>query len=55
MEDLLTKNRVREEFDGHNVGSEVYEALGEEVKRLIEDAQERADDNGRKTVKSRDV
>lgn len=54
MVDTLKKSGVREEADA-NVGGEFYEALDERVKELIEDAVERADANGRKTVKARDV
>lgn len=55
MVDVLKKSGVRDAADGVNVGSDFYDALDERVKELIEDAVERADGNGRKTVKSRDV
>ena len=55
MVDVLKKSGVRDEAAGVNVGSDFYDALDERVKELIEDAVERADGNGRKTVKSRDV
>lgn len=55
MVDVLKKSGVREAADGVNVGSDFYDALDEEVKELVERAVERAEENGRKTVKSRDV
>ncbi len=55
MVDVLKKSGVREEADGVNVGSDFYEALDERVKELIDRAVERADHNGRRTVKARDV
>lgn len=55
MVDVLKKSGVREEADGVNVGSDFYEALDERVKEMIQRAVERAEENGRRTVKSRDV
>lgn len=55
MADVLKKSGVREAANGVNVGSGFYEALDDRVKELIEDAVERADGNGRKTVKARDA
>ncbi|WEL23983.1 DUF1931 domain-containing protein [Candidatus Nanohalovita haloferacivicina] len=55
MVDVLKKSGVRDAADGVNVGSDFYDALDEEVKDLIARAVERADENGRKTVKARDV
>jgi len=55
MADVLKKSGVRDAAEGVNVGSDFYEALDEEVKGLVERAVERADHNGRKTVKARDV
>ena len=55
MVDVLKKSGVREAVENSNVGSDFYEALDEEVKRLIERAEERAHENNRKTLKSRDV
>jgi len=55
MVDVLKKSGVRDAADGVNVGSDFYEALDEEVKGLVERAVERAQENGRKTVKARDV
>ena len=55
MVDVLKKSGVRDAADGVNVGSDFYDALDDEVKGLIERAVERAQENGRKTVKARDV
>lgn len=54
MVDVLKKSGVKDEAD-LNVGQDFYEALDEEVKRLIARAEDRAEDNGRRTVKARDV
>lgn len=55
MVDVLKKSGCRDAADGVNVGSDFYDALDEKVKDLIERAVERAEDNGRRTVKARDV
>ncbi len=55
MVDVLKKSGVRDAASGVNVGSDFYDALDDEVKRLINRAVERAEDNGRRTCKARDV
>jgi len=55
MVDVLKKSGVREAAGDLNVGSDFYDELDEHVKREIERAVERAQANGRKTVKARDV
>lgn len=55
MVDVLKKSGVRDAADGVNVGSDFYDALDEQVKDHIERAVERAEANGRRTVKARDV
>lgn len=55
MVDVIKKSGVREQADGVNVGSDFYERLDEQVKEDIDRAVQRASDNGRKTVKARDV
>ncbi|WEL19573.1 DUF1931 domain-containing protein [Candidatus Nanohalococcus occultus] len=55
MVDVLKKSGVRDAADGVNVGSDFYDALDEQVKDMIERAVERAEANGRRTVKARDV
>lgn len=55
MVDVLKKSGVRDAASGVNVGSDFYSALDDEVKDLIDAAVERAEANGRRTVKARDV
>ncbi len=55
MVQLIKKSGVREVVEELNVGSDFYEALDERAIELVERAVERAKENGRKTVKSRDV
>ncbi|MFB6191397.1 MAG: DUF1931 domain-containing protein [Candidatus Nanohaloarchaea archaeon] len=55
MVDVLKKSGVRDAASGVNVGSDFYDALDDEVKRLIDAAVDRAEANGRRTVKARDV
>lgn len=55
MTDLIVKSGVKEALEGYNVSSEFYAALDDEVEALLEDAAERADSNGRKTVQPRDL
>lgn len=55
MVDIVRKSAVRDTANDKNVGSDFYEALDEEVKDLVERATERAEGNGRKTIKARDV
>ncbi|MDY6769030.1 MAG: DUF1931 domain-containing protein [Candidatus Nanohaloarchaea archaeon] len=55
MAETITKAGVREAAGSMNVGTEVYEELDRQVQQLIERAAERAQENGRKTLKARDV
>lgn len=55
MTDLIVKAASKDELDDHNVASDFYDALDEEVASLLEDAAERAEENGRKTVQPRDL
>jgi len=55
MVDVLKKSGVRDAADGVNVGSDFYDALDDRVKEMIDRAVERAESNGRRTVKARDV
>ncbi len=52
---LVKKNAVREAVGDLNVGGEVYEKVDEAVEDILDRASERAEENGRRTVKSRDV
>lgn len=51
---LINKSAVRDETD-LNVGAESYGELAERVREMIDRAESRARENGRKTVKARDV
>lgn len=55
MADLIVQAAVKEAFADHNVSSDFYDALDEEVEELLEDAAQRAADNDRKTVQPRDL
>ena len=54
MSDLVVKSQVREHTD-NNVSEDFYETLNEEVAELLAEAEERAEANGRSTVKPRDL
>lgn len=54
MSEHIVKSQVKETVD-LNVSSDFYEALDEEVAELLEDAEERAEANGRSTVQPRDL
>lgn len=55
MADLIVQSAVKEALDDHNVASDFYDALDEEVEELLEEAAERASGNDRKTVQPRDL
>ncbi len=55
MADLIVQSAVKDHLDNHNVASDFYDALDEEVAELLEDAAQRAEDNDRKTVQARDL
>jgi histone H3/H4 len=55
MADLIVKVAVREALEDYDVGSDVYDALDDEVEELLEDAADRAAANDRKTVMARDL
>lgn len=55
MADLIIKAAVRDAVDGLNVGGDFYDELDAEVQALLDDAEHRAQDNGRKTVSARDL
>jgi histone H3/H4 len=55
MADLIVKAAVKEALDDKNVSSDFYDALDEEVSRLLDNAAGRAESNGRKTVQPRDL
>lgn len=53
--DIIVNASVEEELSGVNVSSDFYDALDSEVKDLLADAKQRAQDNDRKTVQARDL
>ena len=55
MADLIVQVAVKEQLTDHNVSSDFYDALDGEVEDLLADASQRAADNDRKTVQSRDL
>jgi len=53
---VIVKSAVRDLVrDRFNVSEEFLDALNEDVVRLINRASSRARDNGRKTLKARDI
>ncbi len=55
MADLIVKAAVKDAVDEMNVASDFYDALDEEVQDLLDDAERRAQENGRKTAQPRDL
>ena len=55
MSGLIVKAAVKDALSKHNVSTDFYDALDEEVTELLEDAAERTEANDRKTVQARDL
>ncbi|MFW5919931.1 MAG: DUF1931 domain-containing protein [Halanaeroarchaeum sp.] len=55
MADLIVKAAVKDALQDVNVSSDFYDALDDRVAELLEDAADRAEANGRKTVQPRDL
>ncbi|WP_227377817.1 DUF1931 domain-containing protein [Haladaptatus halobius] len=55
MADLIVKAAVKNQLEEHNVASDFYDALDEEVASVLENAARRAEENDRKTVQPRDL
>lgn len=55
MVDHIVKAAVRPAVGDLNVGGDFYAELDAEVQALLDDAEQRAQDNGRKTVQARDL
>lgn len=55
MADLIVKAAVKEQLAGNNVSSDFYDELDTEVRALLNEAAERAEENDRKTVQPRDL
>ena len=52
---IISKSKTKETVKKCNVSGDFYEALDKKVKDLIKDAEKRAVDNGRKTVRPCDL
>lgn len=52
---LVVRSKIKEACKGMNVAGDFAEALSQRVGQLIQDAARRAKDNGRSTVKARDL
>ncbi|NKE37314.1 DUF1931 domain-containing protein [Natronococcus sp. JC468] len=55
MADLIVKSAVKEALDDYNVAADFYEALDDEVTELLDEADQRAEANDRRTVQPRDL
>ena len=55
MANYIVQSAVKDQLEDHNVSSDFYNALDDEVEDLLSDASQRADDNDRKTVQPRDL
>ncbi|MDY6776950.1 MAG: DUF1931 domain-containing protein [Candidatus Nanohaloarchaea archaeon] len=55
MTQVVKKSAIRDAAEGMNVGADVYDEVDREVRAMIDRAAERARENGRKTLKARDV
>jgi histone H3/H4 len=55
MADLIVKAAVNDQLEGHNVASDFYDALDDEVASVLDNAARRAEENDRKTVQPRDL
>ncbi len=52
---LVVRSKVKEAAKGMNVAGDFADCLSEKVQALINDASRRAKENGRATVKARDL
>ena len=52
---LVVRSKIKDVAKGMNVAGDFAESLSKRVEVLIQDAARRAKDNGRSTVKSRDL
>jgi histone H3/H4 len=55
MADFIVQSAVKEQLADNDVSSDFYDALDSEVANVLAEAAQRADDNDRKTVQSRDL
>ena len=52
---LVVRSKIKEAAKGMNVGGDFAEALSNKCGELIRDASRRAKENGRSTLKARDL
>ena len=52
---LVVRSKIKDAAKGMNVAGDFAEALSQKVEMLIKDAARRAKDNGRSTIKPRDL
>lgn len=52
---VIVKAAVKERLDSHNVSAGFYDELNRKTYDMIQQASERAEENGRKTVQPRDL
>lgn len=51
----INKSKIKDAAKNMNVGNDFYEGLNNAVEKLIETASRRAKENGRSTIKARDL
>lgn len=54
-ESVIVKAKIKEVITGFNVGGDVADKLNDIAAKLVADAAQRAEGNGRKTVQAKDV
>jgi histone H3/H4 len=52
---IISKSRTKSAAKSCNVSGEFYDALDRKVRELISEAERRATQNGRKTIKPQDL
>jgi len=52
---LVVKAKIKDEAKGFNVSGDLADALSAKVSKIIKEACERAEANGRKTVMAKDI
>jgi len=52
---LVVKSKLKDVVGEMNISGDVAEALSEEVANLLKKAAQRAEANGRKTIKAKDL
>nr|MBI4156821.1 DUF1931 domain-containing protein [Candidatus Woesearchaeota archaeon] len=52
---LVVRSKIKDAAKGMNVAGDFADALSQKVEMLIKDAARRAKDNGRSTIKPRDL